>query len=170
MNLDYVFEDLEAQFAAEREAAPDLAVNSLRFSWLDSNVLNVQLCQGQQHRLIAPMFGKDFVAGLIAGSDRLLILANAAILRLTFETQPRLPPVRLLDCKVSDFLNQFEIPAAVLWRQANQVAEHSGFLVDAREGFVFLAEAGAPLPFALPFAQLSSLQVQAAEIQAVQNS
>ena len=165
MNLDSVFEDLEAQFSAQNEALPEVAIQAKRFVWLEANVLVVRLASAQlrQHCLIAPIMGADFVAGLLPHKNQWLMIPTCSIAKLTFETQPNLPTVRLLEANATDFVNQLQICPDVFWRHAGDLNETAGWLIDARDGLLVLAEPGSNSPFAIPVTQLLSLRFSAVE-------
>jgi len=165
MNLDSVFEDLEAQFAAQDQSSAEPSRQTQRFAWLESNLVLVQLgAEGtHQHRLIAPMIGADFVAGLLPTQNQWLMIPTCSITRLTFETQANLPAVRLLEVGATDFLNQLQICSDVFWRRAHDLTESAGWLLDARDGLLMLAEAGCDQPFGVPLARLSTLRFSTVE-------
>ncbi len=160
VNPDDYLEHLEAQFLNE-QPTPRGSAGDLRFRWLTSSVLQVRAAE-VIHRLIAPVIGVDFVAGLPAEKTEWLLLPSSRVVRLDFDFTPTLPPLRLSDQPASVFLASLQLPIEASWLVAGHPMQR-GWLVDARDGFVFLAEPGSRLPFAVPILRLGWLRLKSVE-------
>ena len=160
VNPEDYLEHLEAQFL-QPEPTTGVFAGDLRFRWLTSSVL---LVRGDEviHRLIAPVIGADYVAGLLSEKAEWLLLPSSRVLRLDFDFAPTLPPLRLVEQSATEFLASLQLPIAASWLVAGQ-PKQQGWLVDARDGFVFLAEAGSRLPFAVPILRLGWLRLKSVE-------
>jgi hypothetical protein len=109
MNLETVFDDLEAQLACSANSR----ITSLQKLF---EVRRVRLHFGgeQQFSLIAPILGDDFVAGFEEQTGNWMLAAHAHLARIDFDhaDDHELPKLRRQSATLSDFLKSMPMPAA----------------------------------------------------------
>ncbi len=111
MNLDHLFEDLEAQF----ESGFGATVAHSKF--LSCNGLRIVPQRGLPENLVAPIIGSDFVAGLDQGFMLWHVFPSEQIIEILPQTyeDSELPRLKHFDRKLCDLLESFAKPVEIVW-------------------------------------------------------
>jgi hypothetical protein len=112
MNLDELFEDLEAQFdgyLAESKGSAGLEHSHLMRVWHRG---------GQITELAAPILGTDFVAGMALGANvfRLIRLVAVSKIALIELTNADVPTSRHVSLETKEFLERLPLPFSLRWQ------------------------------------------------------
>jgi hypothetical protein len=109
MNLDGIFEDLEAQFDGY------LSANQQRGVLERSHVMRVWHHRGQISELAAPILGADFVAGMALGENIFRLIRLASVLRIGLTELPNsgVPESRYVSVSASEFLDRLTLPFSI---------------------------------------------------------
>jgi hypothetical protein len=112
MNLDNVFEDLEAQFAgylAGAEPRDLLERSHLMRAWQNGDRIT---------DLAAPILGIDFVAGMVLGENVFRLIRLDSVLRIALRELPNsgVPKSRYAPVSASEFLERLTLPFSVRWQ------------------------------------------------------
>lgn len=159
MHIEDIFEDLEALFDASADKAPQ------NFSGSASRM--VELRVGSQHiRLIAPIIGFDFAAGLDLEVATWHIYSLRLVGSITFLHQQdlTLPRIRLLDQELSSFLYHLPLPAPGYWSTFDNPDHlNFGLLRECSTGFMVTFPAGTTEPSFVPIPAISQISIQSLE-------
>jgi hypothetical protein len=112
MNLDDLFEDLEAQFDGYlAESKPTAGLER-------SHLMQVWHGREQQTQLAAPILGSDFVAGMALGDNvfRLIRLEAVSKIALIELADSGIPASRYVPLEASEFLERLPLPFSVRWQ------------------------------------------------------
>ena len=112
MNLDDLFEDLEAQFDGYLGAA------KTKGQFERSHVMRVWHHKGRVTELAAPILGDDFVAGMALGANvfRLIRLDSVLKVSLIELTNTKVPTSRFVPLETADFLGRLPLPFSLRWQ------------------------------------------------------
>ena len=112
MNLDNLFEDLEAQFDGYVAASQQRGVLEV------SHVMRVWHQGEQITELAAPILGSDFVAGMALGENvfRLIRLVTVSKISLIRLPGADVPACRMVPLAVSEFLERLPLPFSIRWQ------------------------------------------------------
>lgn len=112
MNLDDLFEDLEAQFDG-------YLATSKQSGWLErSHLMRVWHRGGQITELAAPILGNDFVAGMALGANDFRLIRLEAALRISLVelANSDVPAGRRVPVDTPEFLERLPLPFSVRWQ------------------------------------------------------
>lgn len=155
VNLDELFEDLEAQFDG-------YLANSKRGSGLErSHLMRVWHRGGQITELAAPILGADFVAGMALGVNvfRLIRLEAVVKIALIELTNAKVPKSRYVPLDALDFLERLPLPFSLRWQPIDGNLPGLVTVIDLL-GKTLLVESAHPENFQLlPFAAIAHLEL-----------
>lgn len=159
MHIEDIFEDLEALFDASANNVPrDFAGSAARM---------VELRVGSQHiRLIAPIIGLNFVAGLDleVATWHIYSLRLVGSVRFLDQQDLSLPMLRLLDKELSSFLHHLPLPAPGYWSTFDNPDDLSfGLVRECSTGFMVTFPAGTTEPSFVPIPAISQISIQSLE-------
>ncbi len=155
MQLDHIFEDLEAQFDAELSASQP---NSI----LDAcNLIRVRRADGQMSELILPLLGVDFVAGMRIGFNdfQLLRLASASTLEFHRLKQLDLPTLKLTGINAGKFIRRLPVDLQVRWNSSGSSTLKRGTLVEVIGELLIFEVLGLEHPQGVPISAIEELLV-----------
>lgn len=112
MNLDDLFEDLEAQFDGYLAAArPSEGLHR-------SQLMRVWHRSGQITELAAPILGDDFVAGMALGSNVFRLIRLEAVLKINLIelVNSDVPHSRYAPLEAIEFLERLPLPFSIRWQ------------------------------------------------------
>lgn len=160
MHIEDLFEDLEAQFAASSTAQSKTNFKA------GSRLVEAQVANTVVRKLIAPIIGQDFVAGLDPVSPGWYLFPFACIRKLRFweSDESDLPEVRNFEVCLEQFLRSMPMPCAIRWC-TRQDAQHLsiGKLHSLASGLMFIHQARAAVPIAVPVAALEMLVIESVD-------
>jgi hypothetical protein len=112
MNLDNVFEDLEAQFDGY------LADVQRRDLLERSHLMRVWQHRDRITDLAAPILGTDFVAGMVLGENVFRLIRLESVVRIALRELPNsgVPESRFAPVSASEFLERLTLPVNVRWQ------------------------------------------------------
>lgn len=155
MNLDDLFEDLEAQFDGYLS-------DSKRSSGLDrSHLMRVWHRGGQISELAAPILGGDFVAGMALGANVFRLIRLEAVLKIALIelTNSDVPKSRHVPLKAMEFLERLPLPFSLRWQPLDENLPGLVTVLDLL-GETLLVESVHPENFQLlPFAAIAHLEL-----------
>ena len=160
MHIEDIFEDLEAQFDAALQ-------NEQRDTFTD-NARAIEVCTLNQVKrdLIAPIIGDGFLAGLDAISPIWHVYPTKSLRNVVFhsEIDESLPKLRTFDIDLATFLDTIPTPCSVRWR-IHGATEYlnSGKLHSMSGQFLFLYQANAMRPIAVPIHALEQLVIESVD-------
>lgn len=160
MHIEDLFEDLEAQFVAAE--SPPRGANPIE----QARLLEVQLLNGERYRLVAPILGTDFVAGLTEGFAAWQLVSLASVAKLLFraEADSQLPLLRNLNLNLAEFLASLPKPASVRWRlRGQQDLTASGRLQTVTAKLLMLFQDSGSNPVWVPTDSLEILMIRAVD-------
>ena len=136
MNLETLFDDLEAQMAPKT----DSRITNLQ-TLAEVRRVRLRFSSEEQFSLVAPILGDDFVAGFDEQTANWMCAAQTKVARIDFEhdDDPDLPKLRRQSATLVEFLNAMPLPAAAFIGMS-----------DGRSQGVVLLEATAKLLFVQP--------------------
>lgn len=118
MSLENLFEDFEAQFAAQADRSSTKNSASTSSIELDAmSLLKLHTAFGETRVLSHPIIGLDFVAGIHVDLGRFSILRNQTILELTATatSSGQSKPIQKVAIELVEFIDGFrEAPVRVL--------------------------------------------------------
>lgn len=160
MHIEDIFEDLEAQFdAASQKGMRDSFTHNIR-------ALEIQSTNYVTKELIAPIIGKEFLAGLDSLSPIWHIYPNRSVRKIVLHTEAdeSLPKLRNLALDIETFLKTIPMPCAIRWRlSANDDPINQGSLHSVSQNLMFIYTAGAPRPIAVPIAAVGQLSIESVD-------
>jgi hypothetical protein len=156
MNLDGLFEDLEAQFDAE------LNIVTPRQRFESSNLVTIwNVAGGTATQLAAPILGVDFVAGMVLGANcfRLNMLPIVARMELSTLQNADIPKCRFVSVTAIEFLERLPLPFAVKWRAQASASLNLGNVLDILGHCLLVESIGSENLRALPIDSLALLEL-----------
>lgn len=160
MNLDGIFEDLEAQFDSQLGAA-----NS-RQTFDESNLVTVwSRNQGAVCQLAAAILGVDFVAGMALGTNcfRLIPLVSVRNCEFAALKNANLPKCRFVEIQAAQFLARLPLPFSIQWRTSADAPVRHGNVSDLLGQCLCIEELGSTLLQAVPLHSLEFLELSNVE-------
>lgn len=161
MDLAHLFEDLEAQFDAEKEIATNRAAS--RKSALEGPILlQISLADETKFTLVAPTLGLDFVAGVNQETSALTVIALASVLNLVpiATSNEKSHELRISGLDLAEFCQVFvdhNFQIVINFRDANRVTR-SGWLVGQKLTILEFADSmGSKFEF-IPVATISRIE------------
>jgi hypothetical protein len=126
MQLDNFFEDLEAQFEYQLDAARSQSTLE------DCNLIRVKRLDGRAVELAMPLLGADFVAGMTLGANdfKIFRFSNLAQINFLKLENANLPKIRVMKMSFSAFLGQVPAPFEITWVTSGSPQVNSGMLID----------------------------------------
>jgi hypothetical protein len=155
MQLDDLFEDLEAQFdfALSRSigASPTTEANLIRVRCLD----------GRRVELVLPIIGEDFLAGMALGDDvfQLLFLKSIAQVEFCHLNGLDLQKLRTVDQFARDFFDRMTLPVELTWAITGSLERHRGVLTGIRGGLLMMQIIGRELEVGIPLSSLTDITI-----------
>jgi hypothetical protein len=160
MHIEDLFEDLEAQFASSSAAQSKTNFTA------GAKLVELKLANTAIKKLIAPIIGQDFVAGLDPVSPIWFLYPAASIRKLRFckSNETDLPEVRYFEVCLEQFLRSVPMPCAIRWstRQDDQQLA-IGQLHSMARGLMFIYQTGVDEPIAVPVSALEVLVVESVD-------
>jgi hypothetical protein len=154
MNLDDLFEDLEAQFDGY------LAADQQKGVFEGSHIMRVWLQNGQITELAAPVLGADFVAGMALGENVFRLIRLASVLKIVLIEVPKsgVPESRYVAVSASEFLERLTLPFSVRWQSFDDHLTRTMVVLDVL-GQTLVVESAKPDAFQLvPLAAVAHLE------------
>ena len=155
MNLDDLFEDLEAQFDGYLS-------DSKRSSGLErSHLMRVWHRGGQISELAAPILGSDFVAGMALGANVFRLIRLEAVLKIALIelTNSDVPKSRHVPLEALEFLERLPLPFSLRWQPLDDKMPGLVTVLDL-VGKALLVESMHPENFQLlPFSAIAHLEL-----------
>lgn len=154
MNLDDLFEDLEAQFDGY------LAADQQRGAFERSHLMRVWHQNGQSTELAAPILGRDFVAGMALGENVFRLIRLVSVLKITLIEMPNsgVPESRYVTVSASEFLERLTLPFSVRWQPFDDELPRAMVVLDVL-GQTLVVESAKPDYFQLvPLAAVAHLE------------
>jgi hypothetical protein len=110
MNLETIFDDLEAHLKADRTIDTSHAVSTDQ-----ARRLRVELTDSSIHHLVAPILGCDFLAGLDEYSANWFCVNFSCLSEIRFDVSDdlELPTLRIQEITFEKFLKAMKLPIAV---------------------------------------------------------
>ncbi len=160
MHIEDIFEDLEAQFEAGLQ-------KSQRDSFTgNTRALEIQTFSLMSKELIAPILGKEFLAGLDSVAPIWHIYPTKVIRKITLhdELDESLPRLRNLSVDLETFLGTLPMPCAIRWRMAGEEDYLTpGTLHSISRNLMFIYVSGSRRPIAVPIAALGQLIIESVD-------
>lgn len=159
MQLDDIFEDLEAMFEGQL-----LATNT--GTPMDAcNLIRVRNNAGETFELALPILGDDFLAGMRLGANDFHVARYSTITRIQFVhlTDESIPLLRILDCDLDMFIGDLPKPLEFLWRVFGQKDYTAGILAQVVNSIVIIEQAGTASIVGVPLLALTELRVSSVE-------
>lgn len=155
MHIEDIFEDLEAQF----DSVTKKDTNHL--SHPEARIINLKT-KNFSKKLIAPIIGVDFIAGLDLEKPTWHIFSTRYISEVHFlEAQDQtLPKVRQLGEPMDSFLQHIPLPGLMRWRTFdNPDSEHIGAVRGCFDGFLLTHQGAKALQICVPILSLAQLSI-----------
>lgn len=160
MHIEDIFEDLEAQFDAALQKTPrDPYTENIR-------ALEIQTNHSIAKDLIAPIFGKEFIAGLDSVAAIWHVYPAHAIRKIVLhgEVDESLPKLKILAADLESFLRSLPMPCQIRWRLAsNEDHLQTGVLHSVTQNLMFIYSPSSPRPIAVPIAALGQLSIESVD-------
>lgn len=155
MHIEDIFEDLEAQFEAEANQG------SNHLAHLEVKIIEVRT-KTLRMKLIAPIIGVDFIAGLDLDRPTWHIFSTRYISEVVFlEAQDEsLPRVRQIDETIGIFLTHLPLPGLMRWRTFdNPDFQKTGAVRGSSDGFLLTHQGAAAKEIYVPILSLAQLSI-----------
>lgn len=160
MHIEDIFEDLEAQFdAALTKGARDSFTDNVR-------ALEVTTLGLNKKELIAPIFGKEFMAGLDSFAPVWHIYPMRVLRSIVFhsEIDKSLPKLRNLGADLESFLGSLPKPCEIRWRVlGGEEFLHTGQLHSVSRSLLFIYTPGSSMPIAIPISALEQISIESVD-------
>jgi len=155
MQLDNIFEDLEAQFGFALETG------ATKTPFERSNLVRIRRSDGRSAELVHPLLGDDFIAGMVLGSNIFCLYRMAALLQIEFITLRGvdLAAIRSASLSVRDFLFNLNFPYEVMWVTLSSVETRRGIVIDLVGELALLNIIGTDVPIGVPLSSIAELQI-----------
>jgi hypothetical protein len=159
MNLESIFEDLEALIDAEVEASKAVGIID------ETTLIRVHWPSGGSIELVAPLLGQDFVAGMAIGANDWRLVRLDAVERISFRTIKggQLPRIRFFDQSRQVFLERLPLPLAISWSARGEAFQSRGILADISGSCLIVQVLGSLEPIGVPLASISMLRIDSVE-------
>lgn len=159
MQLDNIFEDLEAQFdfALETRVAKSPSQTS--------NLVRVRSQDARTVEMIRPLIGQDFIAGMVLGAKAFRVYRFAFLSQLEFLTLlgVKLAPIQRTSLSTTGFLENVTLPSAISWSTFGDSDMKAGVLEDLVGELLVVNLLEAQAPLGVPVAALSCLQIDSVD-------
>ncbi|MEY4639463.1 MAG: hypothetical protein RLY13_461 [Actinomycetota bacterium] len=160
MHIEDLFEDLEAQFASA-------SVTQTKSSFTSgAKIVEAQLANTATRKLIAPIIGQDFIAGLDLVSPIWYLYPVARVRKLRFcdSSESDLPAVRNFEVSLEQFLGSAPKPCAIRWCTIQDQHHLAiGQLHSLSGGLMFIYQSGVAGPIAVPVAALEMMAIESVD-------
>lgn len=159
MNLESLFEDFEAQLAAEESAAIPAdslnATNLVRIYWRDGGFID----------LVAVLLGHDFVAGmgLVSKDWRLIGLEAAERVEFCEIVGVDIPEIRFFEGSRLSFLERLPLPISITWSYEATGQMQRGILIDLKGECCIVEVLNTASPIGIPLARIQVLGIDSVE-------
>jgi hypothetical protein len=159
MNLESLFEDFEAQLAAEESASAQ--VDSIE----TTNLARIYARDGGFTDLVAVLLGHDFVAGmaLLSKDWRLIALGSAERIEFCELVGAEIPVIRFFEGTRLDFLERLPLPISITWTLEGAGQTQRGILVDFKGECCFVEVLNSPTPIGIPWVRIEVLGIDSVE-------
>lgn len=159
MQLDNIFEDLEAQFDFALES------NTAKSPFETSNLARVRRHDGRTAELVHPVLGEDFIAGMVLGANAFRLYRLAGLSQLEFKTLVGLdlPAVQGTTLSSRGFLKNISLPSAIAWSTLDSVEVKRGVLAELVGDLLLINRLGIENPIGVPISALSDLQIDSVD-------
>jgi len=155
MQLDDLFEDLEAQFDFELSRSAGTSPTA------DANLIRVRCLDGGQVDLVLPIIGEDFLAGMALGDDifQLLFLESVAQVEFCHLAGLKLQKLRVIDQFAREFFDRMTLPVEMTWTQTGSFERHRGVLTGIQGGLLMIQMLGRELEIGIPMLSLTDITI-----------
>jgi hypothetical protein len=159
MNLDSIFEDFEAQLAAEDSATSPVdsldATNMVRIYWREGGFVD----------LVAVLLGEDFVAGMALVSKTWQLISFESADRIEFGELVGVdaPSMRFFEGSRLSFLERLPLPLSISWTFHQASQKQRGILIDLKGECCILEVLQQPSPIGIPLARIGILGIDSVE-------
>jgi hypothetical protein len=159
MNLESLFEDFEAQLAAEESKSTPVdsldATNLVRIFWRDGGFID----------LVAVLLGHDFVAGmsLLSKDWRLIGLEAAERVEFCEIVGVEIPEIRFFEGDRLHFLDRLPLPISITWSYEANGQMQRGILVDLKGECCIVEVLNNSSPIGIPLARIQVLGIDSVE-------
>ena len=160
MNIEDIFEDLEARFAAALQNRPrDVYIENI-------SALEVSTVNQIKKDLIAPILGKEFIAGLDSFAPVWHVYPTRALQQIIFhsEADESLPKLRNLGINLEAFLESLPKPCSIRWRiNSTENFLHTGQLHSVTRNLLFIYPPDSLRPIAVSIAAIDQLSIESVD-------
>lgn len=159
MNLESLFEDFEAQLAAEESNSTPAesldATNLVRIYWRDGGFID----------LVAVLLGHDFVAGmsLLSKDWRLIGLEAAERVEFCEIVAFEIPEIRFFEGNRFNFLDRLPLPISITWSYVANGPMQRGILIDRKGECCIVEVLNNSSPIGIPLARIQVLGIDSVE-------
>jgi hypothetical protein len=159
MNLESLFEDFEAQLAAEESKSTPAdsldATNLVRIYWQDGGFID----------LVAVLLGHDFVAGmsLLSKDWRLIGLEAAERVEFCEIVGAEIPEIRFFEGDRLNFLDRLPLPISITWSYEANGQMQRGILIDLKGECCIVEVLNNSSPVGIPLARIQVLGIDSVE-------
>jgi hypothetical protein len=159
MNLESLFEDFEAQLAAEESKSMPAdsldATNLVRIYWQDGGFID----------LVAVLLGHDFVAGmsLLSKDWRLIGLEAAERVEFCEIVGAEIPEIRFFEGDRLNFLDRLPLPISITWSFEANGQMQRGILIDLKGECCIVEVLNNSSPVGIPLARIQVLGIDSVE-------
>jgi hypothetical protein len=159
MQLDNIFEDLEAQFDFALESS------ATKSSFETSNLARVRRHDGRTAELVHPVLGEDFIAGMVLGANAFRLYRLVTLSQLEFKTLVGLdlPAVQCTTLSTRGFLANISLPSAIAWSTLEAVEVKRGVWLDLVGELLLINMLKIDDPIGVPLTSLSDLQIDSVD-------
>jgi hypothetical protein len=159
MQLDNIFEDLEAQFdfALERRATRSISEMS--------NLVRLRRHDGRTLELIRPLIGSDFIAGMVLGANAFCLYRLATLIQVEFVTLQgvQLDAIKRTSFSLRDFLINVSLPSEISWSTIHEIDTMRGVVSDIFGELLMINLLGRAIPIGVPASSLAEVQIHTVE-------
>ncbi len=159
MNLESLFEDFEAQLAAEESKSTPAdsldATNLVRIYWQDGGFID----------LVAVLLGHDFVAGMSLLSKDWQLIGLEAAERVEFceIVGAEIPEIRFFEGDRLNFLDRLPLPISITWSYEANGQMQRGILIDLKGECCIVEVLNNSSPIGIPLARIQVLGIDSVE-------
>ena len=159
MNLESLFEDFEAQLAAEESKSTPAdsldATNLVRIYWQDGGFID----------LVAVLLGHDFVAGmgLLSKDWRLIGFEAAERVEFCEIVGAEIPEIRFFEGDRLNFLYRLPLPISITWSYEANGQMQRGILIDLKGECCIVEVLNNSSPIGIPLASIEVLGIDSVE-------
>lgn len=154
MHIEDIFEDLEAQFDAALKKFERVSCTE------NIHAVEIQTSHSPSRELLAPILGREFIAGLDYISGIWHLYPTFAIRKIVLrgEHGESAPRFKFVDVDLESFLSSLPTPCQIRWRLATNEAQlQTGALHSVAQNLIFIHSPNSTMPFAVPIAALAQL-------------